>query len=492
LGVLTICIISGCVISAQKPNVIWLMAEDISLDLECYGMKGVETPVLNALADHGIKFNNCFTTNPICSPSRSAMMTGTHQLKINAQHHRSNQNVPLDKAFKPFTSLLRDAGYTCILGSDLVMSNGRKIDVNFKHAALGEWNGVTKFGLFDKMDKITYEDQPFFAQIQLKVTHRGDWWDEIREASISPVNPDSVEIPPYMEDNAVVRLDWAKYLDQIEYMDREIGEIINDLKAKGLYENTIIIFMGDNGRCNIFGKGYLHDIGLHVPLIVNWPGGIDGGIIREDIVTGVDITATILDFAGVEIPGFMTGKSFMRDDYQRDYSFATRDLWDEVMEKSRSLSTSQYTYIRNDFYWVPWDANQAYLEFYRPALHSMRKSKTLGTLTGPAAYFLAPQKPREELYDRLTDPHEINNLAENPDYTDLLSEFRELSYQEEALMMPVSEIFEPVSPISVEVYNYVKYKYPEEYLKMLNGVEIGFQKYSGLYRNRNKKSVQPE
>lgn len=241
----------------RKPNIIWLMAEDMSTDLECYGMPNVKTPHLNKMAAEGIRFNNAFVTNPICSPSRSSMMVGTHQVKTNTHHHRSNRNQPLDAQFKPFTKLLRDAGYTTILGHEKVYTYGQKIDVNFKHEAIGPWDGKENFGLFDKTNTFTKADEPFFAQIQLKVTHRGEWWSEIREQSKHPVNPETLTLPPYMADHPAIRLDWAKYLDQVEYMDDEVGMIFKELEDKGMADNTIVIFIGDNGRCNIRGKGYL-------------------------------------------------------------------------------------------------------------------------------------------------------------------------------------------------------------------------------------------
>jgi N-sulfoglucosamine sulfohydrolase len=168
----------------EKPNIIWLMSEDIGPDLACYGMKAVRTPNLNKLAEDGIRYTNCFAANPICSPNRSAMMVGVYPNKINAGQHRSNHNVPLPEPYKPFTYWLRKAGYTTMLGSKNVMGKGGKIDCNFKNTALGSWDGKTNFGLFDKYDEFTVEDQPFFAQVQLKVTHRGDWWDRTAEAVV--------------------------------------------------------------------------------------------------------------------------------------------------------------------------------------------------------------------------------------------------------------------------------------------------------------------
>jgi len=221
------------------------MAEDISTDIACYGMAVVQTPFLDKMANEGVRFDNCFVTNSICSPSRSAMMVGTHQTKINAHQHRSNRDVPLHEDFQPFTYHLRKAGYTTILGHHGVMGKGRKTDVNFKSEKIGDWDGKTKFGLFDKYDSFEKEDQPFFAQIQLAATHRGAWWDEVRAKSKHPVDPNEVVLPPYMADHPIVRLDWAKYLDQMEFIDAEVGMIFKELEEKGMAENTVVIFIGD-------------------------------------------------------------------------------------------------------------------------------------------------------------------------------------------------------------------------------------------------------
>lgn len=473
----------------NKPNIIWLMAEDIGPDIECYGMPAVKTPNLNKLAETGIKFTKAFCTNPICSPSRSAMMTGVMQNKINAQNHRSNHDVPLPLDIQPFTFHLRKAGYTCILGNHAVMGKGQKTDVNFKSTKIGEWDGKKNFGLFDKYDTFTAKDQPFFAQIQLVVTHRGDWWNDVRIQSKHPVDPDKVVMPPYMADDPTVRLDWAKYLDQMEYMDNEVGMIIQELKDKGIFDNTIIIFIGDNGRCNIRGKGYLFDPGLHVPLIVNWPNGIKGKQVRDDVVSTTDITATILDFAGIETPKYMTGKSFMKQDFKRKYVYSARDLWDEVMEKSRSLSSSKYKYIRNDKPEIPWDAHQAYLEFYRPAVHSMRKLKFEGKLNDTEAYFFSDTKPAEQLYDLENDPDETKNLADIPEYKTILEKMRADCKKIEIENTSKDNSFHPVIPGSVDILDYVKYEHPLDYLEMLKGKEIGLHKFKELYDQSQPKGT---
>lgn len=475
--------------NVKKPNIIWLMAEDMSLDLECYGMQAVKTPNLNKMAAEGVRYDNCFVTNPICSPSRSAMMVGTHQLKINAQNHRSNRDVPLDSRFKPFTALLREAGYTTILGNHAVMGLGRKTDVNFKSEAIGPWDGKTQFGLFDKYDTFENDGKPFFAQIQLNVSHRGDWWDEVRAKSTHPVDPAKVKLPSYLADDPAIRLDWAKYLDQIEFLDNEVGMIFKELEDKGLADNTIVIFIGDNGRCNIRGKGYLADSGLRIPFIIHYPKKYNGTHVSKEIVSAVDITATILDWAGVKVPSYMTGKSIIEKGYKNEYVYGTRDLWDEIQEKSRAVTSDKWKYIRNDKPEIPYDAHQAYLEFYRPAVHIMRKLNAEGKLNEAQKPFFAKAKPVEELYDLQKDPEELHNLATDKKYSKTLVELRAKTLWYDKEMTPVSDVYHPEEADAVQIFQWVKKEKPELYQQMLNGVEIGFKKMGNEYKAATKKNT---
>ncbi|MGJ8743994.1 sulfatase family protein [Polaribacter sp.] len=470
----------------ERPNIIWLMAEDMSTDLEVYGMPNVKTPNLNKMASQGIRFDNAFVTNPICSPSRSAMMVGTHQVKTNSHNHRSNRDVPLDAQFKPFTKLLKDAGYTTILGNHGVMKKGRKIDVNFKHEPLGNWDGKTEFGLFDKYDTFTKEDQPFFAQIQLVVTHRGDWWNEVREKSEHPVDPKTVTLPPYMADDVAIRLDWAKYLDQIEYMDNEVGMIFKELEEKGMADNTIVIFIGDNGRCNIRGKGYLQDPGLRIPFIVYYPEQFKGGQVRKDVVSATDITASIVDFAGIDVPDYMTGKPIFDKNFDRKFVYGARDLWDEIEEKSRAVTSGDWSYIRNDKPEVPYDAQQAYLEFYRPAVHIMRKLYKEGKLNENQKPFFEPTKPKEELYNLKEDPYQLHNLATNAKYTDVLEKLRVATNQFDKEMTPVGNAYHPVDVPGQPFVKWFRKVHPRAYQNMKNGVEVGYKKYSSEYKKQLK------
>jgi N-sulfoglucosamine sulfohydrolase len=480
---LVLLILSFQLAAQDKPNIIWLMAEDISTDLSCYDMPDVRTPNLDAMAAKGVRFENCFVTNPICSPSRSAMMIGAHQVKTNTHQHRSNREVPLSLPYRPFTQLLREAGYTTILGNHNVMGKGRKTDVNFKHEALGPWDGKTTFGLFDKYDEFLPEDGPFFAQIQLNVTHRGGWWERISQESPDRHDPSKVTLPTYMADDPIVRQDWARYLDQLEYMDREVGMIRQELEKKGLSDNTIIIFIGDNGRCNIRGKGYLHDPGLRIPLIIYDPRDKEARPqVQSEVISATDITATILAYAGAELPAFLTGSPIFDKGFNRKYVYAARDLWDGVMEDSRALTSSRWKYIRNDKPEIPFDAGQAYLEFYRPAVHIMRTLRDGGQLTPEQAFFFLPTKPSEELYNLENDPEELNNLVGEKAHRRTLRRLRKLTKRYDRKMKPVSDVYQPVHPGAVDILAYIKKEQPELYQRMLAGEEIGFGKAMKLYR----------
>lgn len=476
-----------------KPNILFILSEDMSIDLECYGMQAVKTPVLNGLAETGIQFMNAYGNNSICSPSRSNMMVGVHQNITNTQHHRSNRDIPLASPYQPITKYLRDAGYTCIIGNSKVRGGGKKIDVNFKHKQLGAWDGETEFGLFDKAGDFEITDQPFFAQVTLNVTHRGGWWNSVSNQSKHKVNPDDVVLPPHYADTKVIREDWAKYLDQVEYMDNEVGILLDDLEKKGMRDNTIIVFIGDNGRCNVRGKGYLYGPGLHLPLIVNWPAGLTGGKKDKRLVASVDVAATILEAAGVEIPEYMTARSLIKEDENpREYIYSARDLWDEVLEQSRAITTTNFRYMKNHITNQSYDAHQAYLEFYRPAVHIMRDLKEKNELTDLQASFFSPTKPAEELYDIINDPFETNNLIDNPDYKEVAEQMR--GHYNDWNAKNHDHGLDPINwencppPNSVAVIKWLKKDRPGIIKKMEAGIEPGFGKLVQEYKKiENKK-----
>ncbi len=394
---------------AKKPNILFIMAEDIGNDLACYGTKGVKTPTLDRLAAEGIRYTRFYTNSPICSPSRTSLMMGMYQTSCGGHHHRSS--VKGAPGLHYMTHYLRKAGYVCLNGSKIIKRKSGKTDINVK----------LQEPLFDKSSK-RKPGQPFFHQVQLQVTHRqanDSRWQDLRKNSAHPVDTADVEIPPYLPDTPEVRLDWATSLDQIEQADLETRMLMDDLERRGELDNTIIVWIGDNGRCQIRGKGYLYEDGIRCPLII-WGKGIDGGKVVDDLVANIDLTATQLAMAGVAKPAHMQGQAFLFNlEYQpNQHVFAARDRWDEITDCSRAVVGKRYKYIRNFMPEVPYDAGQAYLDKpnVRPLLPLLREMNQTGKLTPEQAYFFNPEKEAEQLFDLENDPWELRNLASSPEH----------------------------------------------------------------------------
>ncbi len=419
------CRAAGDGTSLTPPNIVLILAEDIGPDLGCYGTPAVATPHLDQLASEGTLFHNCFCTSPVCSPSRSAMMTGMHQNAIGANQHRTKEKNPLPAGIRPLMHVLRDAGYYRAIGC----GHSAKTDLNFKTG-----------DLFDGKDwKGRREGQPFFAQITLANTHRS--WSRDRE---HPIDPAQVAIPPYSPDTPFVRRDWANGLEEIQKMDRQVGTILARLEEEGLAKNTAVIFAGDNGRCHIRGKQFLYDGGIHVPLIVRRPGNARHGTICNDLISAIDIPAAIIALAGSGIPAGMQGRDFLdRAKPRRKYVFAARDKMDNTHDAMRAVRSKRFKYILNLMPERAWCQFNAYKEKQYPVLALMNVLHAESKLTAAQDRFMAACKPEEELYDLAVDPHEINNVAADPGYTKTLAAMRrELTrWQNEVGDKGVSEEF---------------------------------------------------
>lgn len=389
----------------RRPNIVWIMAEDMCPDLACYGTPVVKTPNLDRMAAEGIRYTHAFVTGPVCSASRSAMITGMHQTSIGAHNHRSHRGdgYALPAPVRLITDYLREAGY--------YTTNNGKTDFNFK----------TDGAPFDGKDwKERKEGQPFFAQITLGVTHRNFSRDKT-----NPIDPAKVLIPPYYPDHPVTRRDWADYLESIQLMDGQVGELLHRLEADGIADNTVVFFIGDNGGCHVRGKQWLYDGGIHVPLIVRWPGTIKSGRVREDLVSTIDVSATILKLAGIEPPSYMEGQVLLGPAAKkREYVVAARDRCDETVDCIRCVRTRQYKYIRNFMPERPYTQFNAYKARQYPVVTLLEVLHERGELTEAQARWMARRRPDEELYDLIDDPHEIHNLAADPKHRMKLIELR--------------------------------------------------------------------
>ncbi|GGF49314.1 sulfatase family protein [Echinicola rosea] len=382
----------------SRPNIVWIMLEDWSNDLGCYGTEGIQTPITDELASQGARYTNAFCTSPVCSTSRSAMLTGFHQNYIGAQQHRTAEKdkEELPHGIKPLPLLLKEAGYYTAL------MKSTKTDANFK--------GDLGFMGDDWKDR--KKGQPFFAQITLTGTHRA--W---KRDPLNPIAIDEVVLPPYYADTPFARRDWANGLEQMQLCDREIGEILCRLEDEGLAKNTLVILIGDNGRCHIRGKQFLYDPGIQVPLIMRWPGQIEAGRVRDDLVQSIDVTASILDAAGVKPTTPLHGKSLFSDHLStRQYIFAARDRMGDTHDAMRTIRSEEYKLIHNLMPERAWLQFSGYKEDNYPMLAEMNVMYLEGKLNEDQAKFFAPTKPEFELYHISRDPYELQNLAYEKEY----------------------------------------------------------------------------
>lgn len=402
----------------SRPNIIWVMGEDISTELSCYQHPAVDTPNLDQLAKTGLLFTNAFGTASSCTPSRNAMFTGVYQTRTDTQDQR-RRGIKLPDPIKPITTLLQQNGYFTALGCGF----SSKTDLNFEVP-----------NLFDGKDwKKRNPDQPFFAQITLYDSHRlEDNWKKVTASQTRPVDREKVELPPYFPDHPEVREDWARYLESIQTIDAKFGRLMKRLDDEGIADQTVVIFIGDNGRCHLRGKCWLYDAGLKLPFLMKVPPKFGGrlaafprGTKIDDLVSTLDISATVLDLAGVELPEYLDGQSLLSSSYQpRDAVFGARDLIDEVMDHIRCVRTKNFKYIRN---YNPENGYREceYVQRNRPMLPVILELDRRGELTPAQKLILKTEKPVEELYDVVADPFEINNLADDPKYAQELELLRE-------------------------------------------------------------------
>lgn len=403
---------------AKKPNILWLIGEDFSPHLGCYGTKEVFTPNIDKLAKEGMRFTKAFTTAPVCSASRSGFITGMYQTTIGAHNHRSHRDdgYMLPDGVKIISDWMRDGGY--------FTANIRELpaELGFKGTAKTDWNFTYAGKPFDSANWSDLKaKQPFYAQVNFSETHRmggakgpGPW------NSPKHADPAKVELPPIYPDVPKLREDWAGYLDAATALDVKIGKILLQLEKDGLADNTMVVFMGDHGQAHVRGKQFCYDDGLRVPLIIRWPKGLaapknyQAGKVSDQIVTAIDLTATSLSLAGITKPAKMQGEVFLGDKSEpaREYAFGARDRCDETTFRFRTVRDTRYRYIKNFMPERPFFQQNDYKARQYPAWNLIQEMGKEGKLTPwQKNFYLAPTMPPEELYDMETDPWSMNNLV---------------------------------------------------------------------------------
>ena len=415
-----------------RPNILWIVAEDMGPELGCFGTSQVHTPHLDRLAAQGVRFTRAFTTAPVCSASRSAFMTGMYQTTIGAHNHRSHRDdgYSLPDGVRLITDWLREAGYFTANLRDLT---GKKGETFLRGTGKTDWNFHYEGEPFDGARWSRLKDhQPFYAQLNFSETHRGKAWNTSHEHIERPADPDAVVIPPYYPDHPLTRADWAQYLNTVMALDVKVGRVLERLEADGLADRTVVVFFADHGRAMLRGKQWPYDSGLHVPLILRWPAGIPAprgyraGSVDERLISAIDITATTLEIAGVKTPEAMQGRAFYprTSGAERRHVFGARDRCDETVFRIRTVRDERYRYIRNLMPERAFLQRNRYKESTYPVIALMRELHERGELTPAQAVLMAPTRPAEELYDTLRDPHEIVNLIDSEEHAAVLERLR--------------------------------------------------------------------
>jgi len=422
----------------SRPNILWIVGENLALDLGCYGAEQVETPHLDRLAAAGVRYTRVYATSPVCAPSRSALMTGMYQTTTDTHHMRSHRDddFRLPEGVRVLTHRLQEAGY--------LTANIRRIGERVAGTGKLDLNFANEGPIYQSSDWSELKDrQPFFAQINTPEVEydiydrksaekpRVKWVGENEHPQIA--TPENVSPPPYYPDHEITRQEWARYLNSVSGLDVRVGWILDRLEADGLADNTIVCFFADNGRLEARGIHWCFDSGLHVPMIIRWPPAAEGpanykpGSVDGRLLSLLDLTATTLAIAGIEKPPLMHSRVFLGENTEppRKYVFAARDRIDETVVRQRSVHDERYHYIRNDTPGAGFLTLNRYKEKCFLVKPLMRRLHKQGKLTGAAADLMQPF-PREMLFDTQADPHEIHNLASSdaPQHRQALARLR--------------------------------------------------------------------
>ncbi len=438
----------------NRPNIIWLVAEDLSPRFAAYGDSLAHTPNIDQLTKNGIVYENAFTVSGVCAPSRSSMISGMYPTSIGTQHMRQKSGVidipgfPKYNAVPPpevkaFPEILRKNGYWT--------ASYKKLDYQF-----GEpftiWDEVSAYPSWRNRSEADKE-RPFFIYYTFEITHEINIWPdstknrffdefEIKRPNLTPdvrkrptfneensVNPEAVVVPPFLPDTHTSRSHIARLYDNVSRMDVQIGEVLNNLKEDGLLENTIVMFMSDHGDCLPRSKRWIYDSGIKVPLIVHYPKKYlpknrEQPSRDKNLYSFVDLAPTVLELAGIEVPQWIQGKSMVTELVQtpRNYVYAARDRMDNRYDIRRAVRDKNYKYIKNFTPEVPYSQEITFLN-QMPLMVEIKRMEKLGKLNQDQSYWLNEPKPSEELYNLNEDPFELKNLASNPNYIKELERF---------------------------------------------------------------------
>ena len=406
-----------------QPNILWISVEDLSPRLAAYGDSTISTPNIDRLAKEGVVYDQVYTSAGVCSPSRNAIITGRYQTSNGGHNMRTLYNTYPEQTGLPksyntvppanvrcFPQYLRAAGY--------YTSNNVKTDYQFA-APPTVWDEVSNTADW----RGRKEGQPFFSVINFTTTHESQIW--MRADHEMRVDPAKVPLPPYYPDNEITRTDVARQYSNVSELDDQVGEVLAKLEEDGLLENTIIFFWTDHGDGLPFYKREVYRRGLHIPMIIRFPGKEKAGTRDDRFISAIDFGPTVLSLANIETPSQMHGRAFLGNYTKEEhpYIFGARDRVDSEYDRVRSVMDRKLQYIRNFQSEKPLYMDIAYRKNI-PTMQMLLEMHEKGELNEAQEFWFKPNKPEEELYDWTQDPFQLNNLAEDPAYAEELKRLR--------------------------------------------------------------------
>ena len=424
LALFIISLVGAAAIAADRPNIVWMVSEDNSKHwLRLYEEGGAAMPNIEKLAENGLVFQNAFSNAPVCSVARSTLITGSYAPRIAAQYHRRAAMAPMPEGLRMFPHYLREAGY--------YTTNNSKTDYNLSDK--GMWDESSNKATYRNRDS----EQPFFHVQNFGRTHEGQlhFTEEFMEENATETDPHAIKVFPYHPDTPVFRYTYAKFQDHHIETDAQMGEFLARLKDDGVADDTIVFYYGDHGGVLPRGKGYAYESGLNVPLVVYAPEKwrhllpLNAGRSVEGFVSFIDFGPTVLNLAGVDVPETMDGMPFLgegvtaRDLIRRDEAFGYADRFDEKYDLVRTFRKGKYKYIRN---YQPFNFDGLFND-YRYKMLAYREWHAMyqeGELNAVQSQFFEPREA-EALYDIEKDPHETNNLADDPKSASVLRDLRQ-------------------------------------------------------------------
>lgn len=425
--------------TGEKPNILWITAEDMSASLGCYGDPDAVTPHLDAFARTAVRYTRTFASAPVCSPSRSCLITGC--LAPSMGTHAMRSAMPIPSFIHGFPSYLRQHGYETF--------NNVKTDYNTRDWERLEKESWTESSPEAHWRKRTRKDRPFFAVFNLMTSHQSRsmvWPREKFKAEVQSRlkpgqihDPAKMQVPPYYPDTPEIRQTLARNADCITVMDQEVGEILRQLREDRLEDDTIVFFFSDHGTGLPRHKRALLDTGMHVPLMVRVPDKFsvlapgDAGTTTDRLVGFVDFAPSVLSLAGVPIPEHMQGTPFLGwiEGPSRQYLSGHRDRVDEALDTARSLRDGQFLYIRNYRPQISYHQPTAWPDL-GTVRHEISRLAHAETMTPAQWHYAGPTRPPEELYDSLVDPLNLTNLVNDPERSETLDRFRQMHAEQRA------------------------------------------------------------